>query len=47
MNIRITPVTRHQYNLITAERAIEGLGPFCGSYEAYLAFVEKHNATVK
>lgn len=35
-----------QYEQMNAERADDGLGPFCGSYAEYLRVVEQHNAAV-
>lgn len=42
----IKPFTKSEYDNITKQRAIEGLGPFCGSYEKYLKFVEANNKCI-
>jgi hypothetical protein len=42
----IQPLTRNQYIALTRERAADGFGPFCGSYENYLSVCAAHNAAV-
>ena len=44
--MHINPLTRNQYINMNRARAIDGLGPFCGSYENYLCICAAHNEAV-